>query len=435
MIERLGWHSLNTSFQCPCGVTHNLPIEVCHVGVDAAERMAEFARERCGHTCLVLADQNTRQAAGDAPLSALSAAGKHVTEHVFPGAPFEATEALAKQVAEWGASADFFVAIGTGTLCDLAKYAGDKHHRPVLSYATAASMNGYTSAIVALKVRGLKRTLPCAPVIGAFANPEVVATAPQRMTAAGVGDFLSKTSSSADWRASNILRDCYYCPRPREFSEEIQGRIIDAAPRVGKGDPEAIGLVLEGLLLTGLGMVVAGSSAPASGGEHLLSHYLDMKHALYDTPSDLHGTQVGVGTVYALSLWEQVLAQDPDALDLDALVARHPTEETIRDWIEDDWGPVAPEVLAQWLEKSLSPQGLRAELERIKTQLWQLRALLAEDLLPAATVAQAIEQAGGPVQPEGLEAPIEEYRNAQRRARFLRNRFTVLDLAAELGVA
>lgn len=435
MTEKLGWHSLGSSFECACGMTHAVPVEVCHVDSDAAQRLAAFARERCGRSCLIISDENTRQAAGDEVPSALSAAGKRVAEHVYPGEPLEATEGLGEEVAALGADADFFVAIGSGTLCDLAKYAGDKHGRPVLLYPTAASMNGYTSAIVALKVRGLKRTLPCAPAIGTFADPEVVATAPQRMTAAGVGDFLSKASSSADWRASNVLRDCYYCPRPREFGDEIQGRILAATDRVGEADPEAIGLVLEGLLLTGLGMVVAGSSAPASGGEHLISHYLDMKHALYDTRCDLHGSQVGVGTVCALGLWEQVLDLDPDSLDPEDLVARQPAKDEIEAWIDEDWGPVAPEVLGQWRDKALTPKELRAEIERFRARLPELRALLEEDLLPAATVADAIRLSGGPVEPEDLDAPLEEYKKARRFARFLRNRFTILDLAAELCVA
>lgn len=368
-------------------------------------------------------------------LSALSGAGKRISEKIYGAAPFEATYELAEEVAALGSDADFFVAIGSGTLCDLAKYAGDKLERPVLFFATAASMNGYTSAIVALEVRGLKRTQPCAPAAGVFADPEVAASAPQRMTAAGVGDFLSKFSSSSDWYTAHSLRGDYYCPRPSEFYEGTQERIFDAAPRAARGDPEAVAVVLELLMLAGFAMVVAGSSAPASGGEHLISHYLDMKHTTKGTPKDLHGIQVGVGTVYALGLWEKVMALDPRALDPDALAEQQPSEEEVRAWIEDDWGPVAPEILAQWKGKALDPQGVRAELELFKAGLPGLREALSHELVPAETVAKAIREAGGPAGPEGLEAPIEEYRNAQRFARFIRNRFTILDLGAELGVA
>jgi len=435
-MEKLGWHSLGTAFDCPCGVRHELPIEACCVGETAAEELADFSRNHCGERALVISDENTRHAGGDKLLSKLSAAHKEVREKVFPPAALEATLELAEEVAALGRDADFYVVIGSGTLSDLAKYSGTEQRKPVLLYPTAASMNGYTSAIVALKIGGLTRTQPCRPATGVFCDPEVVATAPARMTAAGVGDFLSKCSSGADWRAAHLIRGDYYCPRSREFNEGIQEKLFAAAPAVGRGEPRAIALVLEALLLSGFGMVIAGSSAPASGGEHLISHYLDMKHALYGTPNDLHGIQVGVATVYTLGLWERVLALRAEDLDARALAAARPRQQDIREQVMAEWGPeVGREVMAQWRRKALNAAGLRAEIERFRKILPELRSVLREDLQPRAVVARCIEAAGGPIQPEGMPAPVSEYHNALRGARFLRNRFTVLDLAAELGVA
>ena len=433
-MEKLGWHSLGKSFDCSCGMRHELPIEACHVGVDAAEALAEFAQGRCGEHCLVVSDVNTRQAAGDKLLSMLGIARKRISEKVFPG-DVEATEETAHETGLAGLDCDFYVAIGSGTISDLAKSAGSKQGKPVLLYPTAASMNGYTSAIVALKVRGLKSTIPCTPAVGVFADPEIAATAPQRMTAAGVADFLSKCSSASDWRAGHILRGGYFCSRPREFNEGIQEQLFAKAPAIGHGDPESIKLVLDALLLSGFGMVVAGSSAPASGGEHLISHYLDMKHALYGVPNDLHGTQVGVATVYTLNLWERVLAMDARSIDVDVLADAHPSDEAIRAWILEDWGPdVGEEVCNQWRQKSLTKAGLRAELARFRDKLPELRSALSQDLQPAAIVARCIEESGGPTAPERMNAPVEEFRKAQTRSRYIRNRLTVLDIAAELGI-
>jgi len=433
-MEKLGWHSLGTSFDCPCGVRHELPIKACYLGEGAAARLAAFARETCGKTCLIVSDANTRHVGGERLISALSGADKICVEHVFGAEPFEATEELGELVAQIGMDVDFFVGLGSGTLCDLAKYAGHKLGRPVLLYATAASMNGYTSSIVAMKIRGLKRTSPVQPALGVFADPDVVATAPIKMAAAGVGDFLSKNSSSSDWYAAHFLRDEYYCSRPGDFFEGTQEKLLEAAPRVAQRDPEAVGIVLEALLLAGFSMVVAGSSAPASGGEHLISHYLDMKHAIRKTPNDLHGAQVGVATVYTLELWEKVLALNPETIDPEALSGAHPDDETIHQWIDADWGPVAPEVWAQWQQKTRNRDGLRREIERFREGLPALRDALNRELLPSATVSEAIRASGGAIDAEGLLAPVEEYRNAQRFARYLRNRFTILDLAAELGV-
>lgn len=432
--RRLGWHSLGTSFDCPCGETHAIPIHECYVGDDAAKQLAKYARDHCGATALIVSDANTRQAGGDAVLQALTGTGKTVHEKTFGPDALDATDTLGDEVAQAGENADFFVAVGSGTISDLAKYAGHKLDRPVLLFPTAASMNGYTSAIVALKIRGLKRTLPCTPATGVYADPAVAATAPRRMTAAGVGDFLSKCSSSSDWRAAHLLRGGYFCDRPREFFEGTQEELLCAAQRVGRGETEAVGTILKALILSGLSMVVAGSSAPASGGEHLISHYLDMKQALFGTPHDLHGIQVGVATVYTLGLWERVLELDPESVDPDALADAHPTDEEIMGRIEDDWGPVAEEVKAQWREKSLDKKGLRAEIQKFRAEFPALHAWVRRDFLKPEIVAKAIRGAGGPVDPEGLNAPIDEYRNAQRYARYLRNRFTILDLAAELGI-
>ncbi len=429
----LGRHSLGTTFKCHCGEIHTLPIEACHVSIDAAPRLAQFARTRFGPSCLVVSDENTREAGGDRLLRALRDAGRVVHEYCFPGTPLDATDTVGDHVAQRAAEADFIVGLGSGTLCDLAKYAGHVLGRPTVLYATAASMNGYTSAIVAMKVRGLKRTIPCVPALGVFADPEVAAKAPVRMTAAGVADFLSKCSSSSDWRAAHWLRGGYYCDRPREFFEGTQERLLDAAPKVSSSDIDAVATVMDALLLSGLSMVVAGSSAPASGGEHLISHYLDMKSALYGTPHDLHGAQVGVATLHCLGLWERFLEADMTDLDIEALLGAQPTTESVEAWAREDWGPdVSREVLRQWQEKALDRHRLRQELIRLQQDHERLCAALKLDLLPRAVVERAIRDAGGPVTPEALTAPPEEYRKALERARFIRNRFTVLDLAAEL---
>lgn len=414
---------------------NDVPVDVCYVGEDAAAELGAYARNHCGAVGLVLSDANTRAAAGDAPFRALRDAGKELLESVLPGTPLDATDYLAEEVGIAGAEADFYVAIGSGTLCDLAKAAGHAQKKPVLLYATAASMNGYTSGIVALKVRGLKRTLPCKPAEAVFADPRVVAAAPPRMAAAGVADFLSKCSSSADWLAGYRLRGGFYTDRPRRIVEGIQDRLFAEAPRVGRGDPDAVALALEALLLSGFGMIVAGSSAPASGGEHLISHYIDMKHALHGSGHDLHGVQVGVATVHTLELWEKVLALDPASLDPAALAKAQPSQEFIREIVFDDWGPeVGSEVWEQWCEKALDAAGYEAEIRKFIAEFDDLHTALQRDLVAAHTVARCIEESGGPIRAADMHAPAAEFERGCKYARYLRNRFTILDLAAELGV-
>jgi len=424
-----------SKFTVSFGAEYDVPMEACYAGEDAAERLGAFAKDRCGGTVVVVSDENTRAAGGEPVLKALKDAGKTIVEKQFDAKPVDATDTLGDKVADVHPAADGYVAIGSGTLCDLAKHAGTKRDKPVFLFPTAASMNGYTSSIVALKVNGLKRTTPCNPAAGVFADPRVVATAPQRMTAAGVADFLSKASASSDWRAASYLRDEWFSDKARVFVRDVQEELLEATPAIGEAEPDAVGLVLEALLLSGFSMAIAGSSSPASGGEHLISHYLDMKHSLYGKANDLHGIQVGVATVHCLGLWEQVLALDPSAVDAEALSKAQPTPEDAEALIREDWDGIAGEVLAQWREKERDAGYVKTEIERVVSGLEELRNLIRPDFLNARTVRRAIEESGGPVVIEDTHASTGEYYNALQRARFIRNRFTILDLAAELGLA
>jgi glycerol-1-phosphate dehydrogenase [NAD(P)+] len=431
----LGWHSLGTEFSCACGKRHALPIECCYIGDEAPKKLAAYAGEHLGHSGFIISDENTHPAGGEEVLNALSCVGKQTQHHLFNSDPIDATDTLGDTIAKKAQSHDFLVAIGSGSLSDIAKYAGDILDKPVLLYATAASMNGYTSAITALKVNGLKRTLPCKPALGVFADPAHCATAPQRMTAAGVADFLSKSSSSTDWRAAHLLHQVYYCDRPREFFSDTTEQILESAPKIGQGDPASIKVVLDALMLSGCSMVIAGSSAPASGGEHLISHYLDMKSALYGTAHDLHGTQVGVATIYCLELWEQILNLNPDEILIENLLESRTSNDQISQWIVEDWGEeVGEEVRNQWEQKSTDHLQFQQQIRSFVDKFPQLNEELVLDLLPNQTVARAIRDSGGPTEPQELTAPYHEYLNALQRARYIRNRFTVLDLADDLGL-
>ncbi len=92
------------------------------------------------------------------------------------------------------------------------------------------------------------------------------------------------------------------------------------------------------------------------------------------------------------------------------------------------------EVWQQWCEKALDTAGYEAEIRKFLTEFDDLRAALRRDLVASKTVAKCIEESGGPVRASDMAAPEAEFARGCAYARYLRNRFTILDLAAELGV-
>ena len=69
---------------------------------------------------------------------------------------------------------------------------------------------------------------------------------------------------------------------------------------------KAVSSLFKTLFYSGVAMTLAGSSAPASGGEHLLSHTLDMMAQLDDGPTELHGRQVGLGAILSAAIYEKL---------------------------------------------------------------------------------------------------------------------------------
>ena len=78
-------------------------------------------------------------------------------------------------------------------------------------------------------------------------------------------------------------------------------KIMAAAPRLMSRDPDAVQPIAEGLVTAGLAMAYAQVSRPASGLEHYFSHVWEMQALERGVPYDLHGIQVGVGTMLTFS--------------------------------------------------------------------------------------------------------------------------------------
>jgi glycerol-1-phosphate dehydrogenase [NAD(P)+] len=182
-----------------------VPIRSIVVEPSLAGREAELVSALgLGRTLAVVSDPQTEQALGARVKKAL-AAGAHLVPVALPSRPHP-DQATAEAIRQAGQEADAFVAVGSGTINDLCKYAAARAGKPYVVFATAPSMNGYTSKNASITVGGLKRTLPAAVPQGVFMDLGVLAAAPPRLIRAGVGDTLCRSTVQADWLLAHLLR-------------------------------------------------------------------------------------------------------------------------------------------------------------------------------------------------------------------------------------
>jgi glycerol-1-phosphate dehydrogenase [NAD(P)+] len=403
-------------------MTHRVAIEEIVIGPDAIERLAAFAASRRWRRALLVMDANTEQAAGRQVAAALRSSGVAVGSLRFPSRGGLAADEQAVSAARArlrGDEPDGVVAIGSGVLTDITRYAAQREGRGFVSVPTAASMDGYASGVAAMEFGGLKVTYPAAAPLAIFAEPAVLAAAPHELTRAGLGDLLGKASARIDWLAAHLLYGEPFCAA---VEERILAPLAYAASQhraVLRGEPEAIERLLAGLLESGVAMAMMGSSRPASGCEHHASHFWDLLAARGAREHQPHGLQVGYAAQFALRLQRYAFAGG--LLELKP-PSDQADEEDARAWL----GEPSPAIR----EATLSKQRFTAE----RAGGWPgadrwlaIRGRISAAMGGFGAVEQALEAAELPALPGVLGVDAGMLRATFRYANRLRARYTVLD--------
>jgi glycerol-1-phosphate dehydrogenase [NAD(P)+] len=378
-----------------------------------------------GHHLALVADVDTYAALGRRVERAL-AARFAVQRIVLPHAPHADTATVEQLTAAIATPTDAIVAVGSGTINDLCKMAAIAHGCPQLVFATAPSMNGYTSLSASVTEAGVKRSVRAVTAVGAFFDLRVLAAAPTRLIRAGLGDSVCRPTAQADWLLAHLLLDRPYREAPFAMLAADEHALLSQARALLAGDLTAMRHLVRTLVLSGFGMTVCGGSYPASQGEHLVSHYIDMMRAP-DVPIALHGEQIGVCALAMARLQDRILALDtppvlhPTTIERDDLIRHFGRERG-----DACWNELLPKRLDRTTADTLNL--------RLATHWDSMRARIRAVTLGSDRMTAALSAAGAPITPADLGWPQPLFDDAIAHAREIRNRYTFLDFAADLTV-
>ncbi|MBJ35034.1 MAG: NAD(P)-dependent glycerol-1-phosphate dehydrogenase [Euryarchaeota archaeon] len=249
---------------------------------------------------LIVCDKNTLEIAGNQVIEYLEAGGHPMQKIEIVGANIEELE----KVESFSDNIDFLVGLGGGRPIDLAKQAGFNKDIPFISIPTAASHDGFGSARASIRRDGRKTSMQAIPPIAVVADTEIISKAPKRLLGAGVGDIISNQTAVLDWKLAGQKAD--YSEYAAALSEMAAELVENDIAKVASGKEEGVRLVVKALISSGVAMSIAGTSRPASGGEHKFSHWLDSN---CETPA-LHGEQCGLGSIVTMYLhggnWQKI---------------------------------------------------------------------------------------------------------------------------------
>jgi glycerol-1-phosphate dehydrogenase [NAD(P)+] len=375
-----------------------------------------------GKRVAIVSDRNTHGVLG-ARIEQALAARFSVQSIVLDASPRADDATVARLSSTLEPSTDLVIAVGSGTLNDLTKLVAFRHGCPQAVFATAPSMNGYTSLSASITSDGIKRSFRTRTPLGVFFDLRVLAAAPARLIRAGLGDSACRPTAQADWLLSHLLLDRPYREAPFALLADDERDLLAHTRALLAGDLEVMRHLVRTLVLSGFGMTICNGSYPASQGEHLLAHYVEMVRPA-DLPHSFHGEQIAVSTVAMASLQEQLLDGDtpprlrPNPVDRADLVQR--------------FGSVIGDACWRELELKRFDAAQTDALNARLAQRWDaIRTRIRAITVGAAQLRAALSDAGAPVDPAEVGWPTSLFTEALRHAREIRNRYTFLDLAAD----
>ncbi|PLL14650.1 glycerol-1-phosphate dehydrogenase [Tabrizicola sp. TH137] len=403
-----------------------------------AQTGALYRRQFGDGPACIIADENTWKAAGAAVEASLKAAGIAVRSHVMPARPrLKPTVDLANSLRDvLAVDGSVPVAVGSGVINDVVKHAAFGLKRDYLCVATAASMDGYTSAGSPLSDKGFKKTIQCKPAKAVIGDLDVIAAAPAEMTGWGYGDLAGKVPAGGDWIIADALGieavDDVAWPLVQHRLREWLG----APDRIAAGESAALEGLFTGLTLVGLAMELHGSSRPASGADHQIAHLWEMDDLKFAGERVSHGACVAVGCVMSLRLFDWLLAQDLSTLDVAAAVAAAPSLGVKIAGIHAAFGPgeIAARSVEEVRAKHVEGAALRSRLERVRDGWPDLVARLRAQVVTPSQMVEMLHRAGAPAEAAEIGVGRDYLRRSTLNARFLRSRYTVLDLLDECGL-
>ena len=340
---------------------------------------------------------------------------------------------------------DCVVGVGSGTICDLCKYAtyydDQENPLPLIVVQTALSVNAFSDNSSVMLINGVKRTVHSRYPDILIIDLDIVAAAPEEMNVSGYGDLIATWTAPVDWYLSYALGmgDTFHTA-PSDMIRTQCERLLENSARLHAKDPQVIGDLANVLTLSGLSMGLADESSPASGSEHVMSHLIDMASGVRKTGICYHGTQVAVSGIISGLLWDYLLNEfDPQAVDLDACYPAaeemEPRVKAAFDWL-DDTHSAANECWSDYQKKltrwHANKESFRAFLEGFDS----FKEQVANWVKKPAYISACMHKAGAPCRYSLLNYPVDAKTAtwAITNCHMMRNRFSIIDLLHFTGV-
>ena len=407
---------LNDLKNCPCGKEHTMATKVVEISSGATARVGQILTDaNFPKKLLLVADENTLGVSAGL-LESLNDAGFETKKIIYKNMMYAKIEQV-NELKALCSDIDGIISVGTGSLNDICRVTAFDMKKRFCIFATAPSMDGFASDTAPIIENNFKNSWKAEQPEIIIADTKILAKAPVELKAAGFGDMVAKYIGILDWRVANLLIGEYYCDAVANITMQGVNKVMALADKVTLEDEDAAGSIMEGLVLSGIGMKLAMSSRPASGAEHVVSHFWECYKLARGIWPEFHGKKVGVASVLINRIYHNLADR---VEDIDPIA--DPTDwDEVRAQFSPEQIPELMKLNTPTITDKIDPAHLKA--------CWPEIRRLIKEILPTDEQMMALMKAAGAVtEPEDVHVSPELLVTGLRYHAYMRYRVLITRL-------
>lgn len=321
------------SFACDCEKkVHKAPVEQYVIEQGAILRVSEILKGF--RQIYMVCDETTYAVAGAQTEQLLTASGQFSHKLVLGKDPLPDNRTIGdilihlqdpaanNDIFEYSPQPDLILAVGSGTINDSCRVVSYRLGIPYAILGTAPSMDGYASAGSPTLFDGSKATIKCTTPKYIIADTEIMRKAPFDMLLAGIGDMFGKYTGILDWELARDYKNEYFCKKIADDVIDATNLCLENGYALNERSADCISNIMNGFMVTGLGMAYTGNSRPASGAEHIVGHVWELEDVAENKVPNLHGLEVCEATRLIADMY-RMLMDETDDEHLKGLIAKY----------------------------------------------------------------------------------------------------------------
>lgn len=310
--------------KCSCSQGyHRAPLEKIVFEEGAINRIPEILKDY--KRIFVLSDATTYEVAGKRVIELLKESNQYFHSYELKKDPLPTPESLGEimvhiypplantDMCDFSPLPDFILGVGSGVVNDLSRLSAFRLQLPYGICGTAPSMDGYASGGSPFLFDNTKATIKCNTPRYIIGDLDILAEAPFDMLQAGIGDMLGKYTAILDWELARDYKNDYYCTQIADDVIEATNKCLENSRQLKSRSHEIVKNIMDGFIVSGLGMAYTGCSRPASGAEHMFSHIWELNLLSKGKKPNLHGLEVMEATRIVMFMYKKLYNETDDA--------------------------------------------------------------------------------------------------------------------------